>query len=265
MRFDRRIQTGIVLATLTAGPGLGGCGVLRPQEMTTGSIAPNAKVVAAPTRADKECLARAMYFESNRSDEEGLLAVGTVVMNRLDSPKYPGSVCEVVGQKRQFATGVLNRAVRDQDRPRIEKVADALLSGQRHSGVGQALHFHTAGRSYPYDNMHYVAQAGGNAFYEKSDREGYLPAPIPHAVVRTATGSLVPLQVAALSDAALVPSTPKAPGLAPVAAPVAVAQAPALPARVPTRYASAPGSAHARHATVDPARNICRVADEQWG
>ena len=27
----------------------------------------------------KECLMRAMYFESNRSSEEGMLAVGTVV------------------------------------------------------------------------------------------------------------------------------------------------------------------------------------------
>ena len=57
-------------------------------------------------------------------DEEGLLAVGTVVMNRLDAPAYPGRICEVVGQKRQFAPGVLTKPVREADRPRIERIAN---------------------------------------------------------------------------------------------------------------------------------------------
>src|SRR5690349_13737284 len=59
--------------------------------------------------SDKECLARAMYFESNRSSDDGMLAVGTVVMNRLESGKYPRTVCGVVGQPGQFASGVLDR------------------------------------------------------------------------------------------------------------------------------------------------------------
>ena len=57
--------------------------------------------------SSRDCLARAMYFESNRSSEEGMLAVGTVVMNRLADPKYPHSVCGVVGQQNQFAPGVM--------------------------------------------------------------------------------------------------------------------------------------------------------------
>ena len=237
MRRPRNPPIAGLAAIVLTGSGLGGCGWLPMGEMTTGSIAPNAKVVQAPTRADRECLARAMYFESNRTDEDGMLAVGTVVMNRLDSQKYPGSVCEVVGQKRQFATGVLSRPVRDADRGRIERVADALLGGERHSGVGQALHFHTAGRSYPYTNMHYVALAGGNSFYEKSDREGYLPAPVPHAVVRTAMGNLMPLRVAALSDVGLdLAATPRGP----VAVPVTYASLPVLSPEVAVRYSSMP-------------------------
>src|SRR5690606_13334803 len=34
---------------------------------------------------ERECLARAMFFESRRSSRDGLVAVGTVVMNRVDS------------------------------------------------------------------------------------------------------------------------------------------------------------------------------------
>jgi hypothetical protein len=46
---------------------------------------------------EHECLARAMFFESNRSSRDGLIAVGSVVMNRLESGRWGNSVCEVVG------------------------------------------------------------------------------------------------------------------------------------------------------------------------
>ncbi len=118
----------------------------------------------------RDCLVRAMYFESIRSSREGLLAVGTVVMNRVDSPKFPSSVCGVVGQRRQFAPGVLTRRVRG-DQEELKELADAILDGKRHPGVKRAKFFHTAGLRFPYKNMHYVLEAGGNAFYEKRSRK----------------------------------------------------------------------------------------------
>ena len=118
----------------------------------------------------RDCLVRAMYFESNRSSPAGLLAVGTVVMNRVASPKFPNGVCAVVGQKRQFAPGVLTRKVRG-DKAELERLADAILAGKRHPGVKKAKFFHQAGLKFPYKNMHYVLVAGGNAFYEKRSRK----------------------------------------------------------------------------------------------
>nr|WP_133770041.1 cell wall hydrolase [Enterovirga rhinocerotis] len=161
----------------------------------TAEVKPNAKVVATPTSADRDCLTRAMYFEANRSSDEGLLAVGTVVMNRLDNASYPASVCGVVGQPKQFAQGVLTKPMRASDQERIERVADALLAGKRHKGIGGALHFHIAGRTYRYPNMHYVAATGGNRFYVKKTRDGDMPERAPDAVVKTASG-LVPIKVA---------------------------------------------------------------------
>lgn len=120
------------------------------------------------SRYDRECMARAMYFESNRSSDEGMLAVGTVVMNRLQSGKYPDSVCGVVGQKKQFAPGVLSKRMAEgKSRERAYRMAELVLSGKRHRGVGNAMFFHTAGYNFPYTNMHYKTIAGGNAFYEK--------------------------------------------------------------------------------------------------
>ena len=120
--------------------------------------------------SEKECMMRAMYFESNRSSAEGMLAVGTVVMNRVDDQRYPKSVCGVVGQKNQFASGVLTRPMTDSGAVLAAQVADQVLRGSRHPGVQNAQHFHTAGLRFPYNNMFYVLEAGGNEFYEKRSR-----------------------------------------------------------------------------------------------
>lgn len=115
----------------------------------------------------RECLARAMYFESNRSSDDGMVAVGTVVMNRLESGKYASNICGVVGQSRQFAPGVMSRPMDGVGRARAFRNADAVMAGKRTAGLSSVQFFHTAGYSYPYNNMNYVLIAGGNAFYEK--------------------------------------------------------------------------------------------------
>lgn len=120
---------------------------------------------------ERECLARAMFFESNRSSRDGLVAVGTVVFNRVKSAAYPDTICGVVGQKNQFAPGVLTRKMNSKALPDVMAAADAVLAGERHAAVGSAKFFHQAGLKFPYKNMHYVAVAGGNAFYEKRSRK----------------------------------------------------------------------------------------------
>ncbi|WP_376767940.1 cell wall hydrolase [Jiella pacifica] len=116
--------------------------------------------------SEHECMTRVMYFESNRSSPEGMLAVGTVVMNRVESEKYPNSVCAVVGQKNQFAPGVLSREM-GKGSKLAAQMATKVLKGGRHSYVRDAKFFHTAGMTFPYTNMHYLVEAGGNVFYEK--------------------------------------------------------------------------------------------------
>ncbi|OWV84345.1 hydrolase [Rhizobium sp. R635] len=139
-----------------------------------------AKVTFNYTAKDRDCLKRAMYFESQHSDEDGYMAVGTVVMNRLTSGAYPPSICGVVAQERQFAPGVMTREVKPQAETQLTTAADAiLLKGARHPAVKDAMFFHTEGLKFPYNNMHYVTVAGGNAFYEKRDPNGMLQTPPP--------------------------------------------------------------------------------------
>lgn len=150
-----------------------------------------------PLLSDRECMTRAMYFESNRSSPDGMLAVGTTVMNRVAAPGYPKTVCGVVGQPRQYADGVLTKPMNARESGRVAAVAEAVLAGQRHPQVGGALFFHTAGLTFPYTNMHYVAVAGGNAFYEKraperdpeaSSAERSVEPGAPPSVVRARSG-----------------------------------------------------------------------------
>ncbi len=120
-----------------------------------------------------------MFFESNRSSPDGLMAVGTVVMNRLASGSYPDTICGVVGQKNQFAPGVLTRKMNSKALPDVQAAADAVLKGKRHPSLKNSMFFHTAGLKFPYNNMHYVLVAGGNSFYEKRGRDGELQNPVP--------------------------------------------------------------------------------------
>lgn len=121
---------------------------------------------------ERECLARAIFFEANRSSRDGMIAVGSVVMNRRDSGKWGDDICDVVGARRQFAPGVLTRPMNSKALPDVMEATDAVLKGERHAKVGKdVMFFHTAGLKFPYKNMHYTTVAGGNAFYFKKDRK----------------------------------------------------------------------------------------------
>jgi spore germination cell wall hydrolase CwlJ-like protein len=143
----------LALATVLSAPLLAGC-----------AFSPFAAFMSP-----SDCMTRVMYFESNRSSDDGMLAVGTVVMNRVKDPSFPHTVCGVVGQPNQFAPGVLWLPMHEGRGLNLARqMAARVLAGERHPSVGSAEYFHTAGYSFPYDNMHYVAVAGGNAFYWKS-------------------------------------------------------------------------------------------------
>ncbi len=125
-------------------------------------------------------MARAMYFESFRSSRDGLVAVGSVVMNRVESPAYPNTVCGVVSQKNQFAPGVMTRPMQSQSAPMVRATAQSVLGGERHPHVGNAQFFHAATYRAGFNNMHYVVTTGGNAFYERRRPEQVTnPTPLP--------------------------------------------------------------------------------------
>lgn len=177
----RKGSRSIPLLMVLLAPALGACSMASVETASVPAAAPagakdpatarkRAVALAKADPREKECLVRAMYFEANRSSDAGLMGVGTVVMNRVESPRYPETICGVVGAPRQFAAGVLSRPMAEKGLSRIEAIADQILEGKRNAQVGEAKHFHTAGLRFGYKNMHYVTVAGGNAFYIKGER-----------------------------------------------------------------------------------------------
>ncbi|WP_244607339.1 cell wall hydrolase [Bosea sp. CS1GBMeth4] len=244
---SRNGRKAIPLLVALAAPALGACSMSSVETAATAAPAakePHAarKRAIALAKADpreKECLVRAMYFESNRSSEAGLLGVGTVVMNRVESPRYPETICGVVGAPRQFAAGVLTRPMAARDLPKVEAAADAILNGRRNDAVGAAKHFHMAGMRFSYANMHYVTVAGGNAFYVKGERPerrrieepSYQLAAVSTPAPVATTSSSVPTSFAS-APLAFAPATP-APAAAAPAGPATqlVGNAPLPPSR----------------------------------
>ena len=143
-----------------------------PKESFVANLIPGRQFASAFSGGSgaRNCLMRAMYFESNRSSREGQLAVGTVVMHRVASGRYARSVCGVVGQRGQFAPGVMSRRMQG-DTTDLASLADSILRGKRHPRLaGNVMFFHQAGLRFPYRNMRYVLTAGGNTFYYKASR-----------------------------------------------------------------------------------------------
>jgi len=177
---------------LLAALGLGGCATTSGGGMSYRHL------------SSRDCMARVMYFESNRSSPDGMIAVGTVVMNRVESGKYPQSVCGVVGQNNQFADGALYKKMSGKSKDLAYAMADRVLDGERHPAVGDAMFFHTYGYHYPYKNMHYVVVAGGNAFYEKRTPGTFKPGiPKPTTpIYQVAAAERVPVAAAPMKVAA---------------------------------------------------------------
>ncbi|WP_134725757.1 cell wall hydrolase [Paracoccus luteus] len=165
MRFRRPTWNLVLVATALAT--LSGCGMFK-------------------RHSELECMERAMYFESHRSSRDGMVAVGSVVMNRVASRQYPDTVCGVVSQKNQFAPAVMSRRMDQRSAPLVREAAISVLRGERHPMIGNAQFFHAAGYRAGYSNMHYVLTTGGNAFYERR-RPELVTQPVPRPAIEGVT------------------------------------------------------------------------------
>ena len=128
------------------------------------------------------CLAQNIYYEARGSLFADQVAVADVVLNRVKDTRYPNTICEVVHQGRQYASGQM---IRNQcqfswycdgksDYPRdkeawakAQQIAYMMLYYQEHRGLTEgATHYHAdyVAPSWARD-LQLVGQIGVHIFY----------------------------------------------------------------------------------------------------
>ena len=60
-------------------------------------------IQAAADPTELKCLADNMYFEAVTQSVAGQIAVANVTLNRVNSPHFPDTVCDVVWENKQFS------------------------------------------------------------------------------------------------------------------------------------------------------------------
>jgi hypothetical protein len=125
--------------------------------------------------AEWQCLTEAIYFEARGESLEGQIGVAEVILNRVDSPLYPRTVCGVVRQRGsggcQFSYVCDGRTDRMRERAPADlagRIARAMLDGAPRVLTEGATSFHT--RSVrPSWSRRYVqtASIGAHLFYRK--------------------------------------------------------------------------------------------------
>jgi N-acetylmuramoyl-L-alanine amidase len=123
------------------------------------------------------CLAENIYHEARGESLEGQYAIAEVTMNRLASPYYPDTVCEVVHDTRwdrlrrrlvaHFSWTAFG--VKEPSGPAWDqamKVAETVYDGHAMSVVPGALFYHaTYVRPYWASSKKVVAKIGNHIFY----------------------------------------------------------------------------------------------------
>ena len=122
-----------------------------------------------------QCLTEALYFEARSETLEGQFAVGEVILNRVDSPKFPNSVCGVVTQGAhrlnacQFSYNCDGKAEHFAEArafARSGKLAKMLLDGRARVLTGGATFYHASSVNPHWaSSFTQTAQIGRHIFY----------------------------------------------------------------------------------------------------
>lgn len=117
---------------------------------------------------DKEfdCLVRNVYYESKSEPRNGKLAVALVTLNRVDDPRYPKTICQVVHQKSQFSWTRKYSGVKI-NKVQWQQSKDAAMEAYMNRGIlghFKATHFHNDSVR-PNWKLRKVARIGGHQFY----------------------------------------------------------------------------------------------------
>jgi spore germination cell wall hydrolase CwlJ-like protein len=133
--------------------------------------------VKVVNQKDLSCLTRAIYYEASGESKKGKIAVANVVMNRLNNPRFPKTVCDVVYQRAvvngismyQFSWAALKDFIVPNNKAwkESEDIAlSVLIEGQPDDIIkkSNAMYFHSVDVD-PGWRLRKVIQIGRHIFY----------------------------------------------------------------------------------------------------
>lgn len=121
------------------------------------AIAASAKIDATVTVDDVKLLAALIFCEAGGERYEGQVAVGAVVMNRIESSRFPDSIYSVTYQKGQFTPAMNGKVQRTLDNGKYKyclDAAEAALQGE--DPTNGCLYFNSGrGKGMQIGNQHF--------------------------------------------------------------------------------------------------------------
>lgn len=151
-----------------------------PTDFATGIVAARPFAMGAASALDRgralECLTAAIYYEAASESDDGERAVAQVVLNRVRHPAFPATVCGVVYQGSDRATGCQFSFACDGAMARVPsrtgwlralRIAAAALGGQVFAPVGLATHYHTFAVTPAWNRTLVMTDAIGAHFFHR--------------------------------------------------------------------------------------------------
>ncbi|MEM7498023.1 MAG: cell wall hydrolase [Pseudomonadota bacterium] len=134
-----------------------------------------ARVEPGPQTDEWACLAEGLYFEARGEPVMGQIAVAEVILNRVDSRRYPDTVCGVLNQGAhrlnacQFSyncDGQTETIAENTAFEQVGRVAWLMLEGRPRTLTGKATHYHaTHVRPRWASKLVRTARIGDHIFY----------------------------------------------------------------------------------------------------
>ena len=110
-------------------------------------------------------LSRVIFAESGNQSLKGKMAVGNVVLNRVNSHLFPNNILEVLSQRNQFSTWLGGRLANRTPTESCVIAAKLVMDGGVVEETRGALFFDSLVCSWAARNKTYVATLGGHKFY----------------------------------------------------------------------------------------------------
>jgi len=129
------------------------------------ATAANDKLDLVDYSTSVKCLAEVIYRESRGEPLRGKLAVGKVVINRVQHPKYPKTICKVIFQPGQFSWVSTFKTYKAPEE--FRQIARSMLAGTQDLHDFKATHFH-ARYVAPRWRLKRTAIIGNHIFYQET-------------------------------------------------------------------------------------------------